>query len=331
VLEDHELFRRYGALKYFLEFNWGRIGLKLQHVRKPNDVRSAITRVPRVETLPAFRDQDAICFVNEGHGPVHFSVLRATRRRQKEAADAVANRSSELHTSSQKFASAQTSLRNALSEFATLACSLRIFTYLFAMDFGVQQLRRELEIADRALQDARKVEENLRNKKAAQEAWFAQNEIVQLRRSKRHEPNADNLAKAMAGMPDYGWFNSFRRCENLDIEAFKPYLRLMPPPYPYQLFEIVTRIVKRMKPLKLERIEKRLLSELRLNENTFLRETVKPYWLDMKEAFTDCQGKRLKRRELPYFVIGRFVDRIESGKSAMNRDLAKHAETELDN
>jgi hypothetical protein len=241
------------------------------------------------------------------------------------------SRWSELHVSSQKFASAQTSLSIAVSEFATLARSLRIFTYLFAMDFEVQRLRLEFESAEGALRDARALEEGLRKKRATQEAWFAQNEIVQLKRSKRHELNPDKLAKAMAGMPEYGWFNSFRRCEDLDIEGFKPYLLLMPSPYPYQLFEIVTRIVKRMKPLKIERVEKRLLTELRLNENTFLRETVKPCWLDMKEAFADCRGKRLKRRELPYFVIGRFVDRIESGKSAMNRDLAKYAEAELDN
>jgi hypothetical protein len=272
-----------------------------------------------------------MCFVNEGRGPVHFSVVRATRRRHKEADAAMTSRWSELHVSSQKFASAQTSLRVAVSEFATLARFLRIFTYLFAIDFEVQQLRRELETADRVLKDARKVEEDLRNKKAVQEAWFAQNEIVQLKRSKRHELNPDNLAKAMAGMPEYGWFNSFRRCEDLDIEAFKPYLRLMPSPYPYQLFEIVTRIVKRMKPLKLDRIEKRLLTELRLNENMLLRESVKPLWLDMKEAFADCRGRRLKRRELPYFLIGRFLDRVESGKSEMNRDLAKYAEAELDN
>jgi hypothetical protein len=328
VQEDEELFKRYGALKYFLEFNWGRVGLRLQRVRKPQDVSSAIKLVPRFEQLPAFRDYNALCFATEGKGPVRFSAVRKTKQMHEKAKEAMSSRWTELHTSGQKFDSARNSLRIAVSELAALASSLPIFNCLFAMVFEVQKLHHQFQNAQLRLEEAQTYERELGKRRAAQEAWFAQNEIVQMRRSERREFSADNLAKAMAGMPEYGWFNSFRRCEDLDIHAFK-HLRLMPAPYPYQLFEMVARIVKRMKPLKLERVKKRLLGELRLEENTLLRETVKIHWLHMQRAFADCRGKRLTRRTLSYFLIGSFLDRMELGTSAFDSELAKHAEAEL--
>lgn len=330
MLEDEELFKRYGALKYFLEFNWGRVGLKLQRVKKPGDVRSAIRLVPRFETLPVFRDYNAFCFVNEGRGPVHFSVVRDTRRKHEEAVATLNSCWSDFHTSSQKLSSAQNSLKIAVWELAPLACFLSVFAYLVAMDVDVQKVAREFEAAQRALTNAKSLEESLHKKRASQEAWFAQNEIVKLKRSKRHSlENPDDLAKAMAGMPEYGWFNSFRRCKNLNIESFSPSLVLRSSAYPYQLFEMVGRITERMKPLKVARVEKRLVDELRSKENTLLRETVKMHWLHMERAFGDCAGKRLTRHTLPYFLIGRFIDRMESGTSAYDGELANLAETKL--
>jgi hypothetical protein len=89
VLTDEDLFKRYGAIKYFLEFNWGRLGLKLQSARKPGDVRAAIKLVPHFEQLPAFRDFNALCFSNNAAGPVTFSEVRKTREKHEEAVEAV--------------------------------------------------------------------------------------------------------------------------------------------------------------------------------------------------------------------------------------------------
>jgi hypothetical protein len=329
VLKDEDLFKRYGALKYFLEFNWGRLGLKLQRARKPRDVSAAIKLVPRFEQLPAFRDYNALCFANEGTGTVRFSVVRKTKQMHEEANEEMSSRWTEFHTSSQKFGSARNSLKIAVSELAALASFLPVFNCLFAMVFKVQQLQHQFENAHLRLEQAQKCENDLRQRRAAQEAWFAQNEIVKFRRSKRRELNPDNLAKAMAGIPEYGWFNSFLRCDKLNAASFAPALILGPIAYPYQLFELVTRITKRMKPLKIERVKKRLIRELRLEENTLLRETVKIHWLHMQRAFEDCRGKRFTRRTLPYFLIGNFLDRLELGTSAYDTELLKHAEAEL--
>jgi hypothetical protein len=43
-IKPAELLRRYAALKRFLEDNWGRIGLDLPRVRKPDDVKSVLNR-----------------------------------------------------------------------------------------------------------------------------------------------------------------------------------------------------------------------------------------------------------------------------------------------
>lgn len=329
MLQDEELFRRYGAVKHFLEFNWGRIGLRLQRVRKPADVSSAINLVPRFESFLLFREHNGRCFSDQGSGPVRFPEVRKTRRMHTEAKDATHDRWSEFHRASQKYQSARNSLNVAVEEFASLAPFFPIFNTLFAIAVRVENLKREFVNAQLALDQAQKYEEHLKKKRAAQEAWFAQNEIVRLRRSERRELNADQLAKAMAGMPEYGWYNSFLRCKKLDIKSFEPSLRLGPPPYPYEMFKMLTRIVKRMKPLKLERVRKRLVGELRLPENSIVRECVKPYWIHMQQVFDDLRGKRLTRQTVVYLLVGKFLDRIESGQNALEIELAPHASAEL--
>ncbi len=55
-ISAEKLLERFRALKRVLEDNWGRIGLKLQRVRNPNDVKEIFTLLPGVEWYPPFWD-----------------------------------------------------------------------------------------------------------------------------------------------------------------------------------------------------------------------------------------------------------------------------------
>src|SRR6266852_4504903 len=85
VVKDKDLSNRYNALKLFLEQNWGRIGLRLQRVRKPSDVQSAFKLVPGLESWSPFRENKATCLFDDATGPVGIPELRVTQRMHDEA------------------------------------------------------------------------------------------------------------------------------------------------------------------------------------------------------------------------------------------------------
>lgn len=323
VISDADLLKRYGALRQFLEWNWGRIGLKLQRIRKPGEVSAAIKVVPGIEWLPAFRDHKAWCFANSGSDPVRFQQVRNVNRKYDEAKRVKENLWSDFHSSAGKLHEGETSLKIAFSEIGNLGTLFPIFYYLFAIGACVEEMRREFETVKLRQQNAHIIEEALARQRSEHEAWFAQNEILNMKRAKRYAMTPENLARAMAGMPEYGWLNSLRRCQKLRPDA------LAPSAYPYQLFQMITRIVRRMKPLKLQRVEMRLRDELLKESNTFLRECIKPNWASLKQAFSDITGKKFTRAVLPFLIVGRFLELMEKGKSPMEREIAKHAEAEL--
>src|SRR5260370_42123546 len=111
---------------------------------------------------------------------------------------------SSFHSFAQTFEKAKTSLRIAVSELGSLASFFPIFYFVFAIDSCVQELRQEFAAVQTAQNKARQREEELRKRRSSHEAWFAQNEIVKFRLSRRYEVSPVNLAKATAGMPAYG-------------------------------------------------------------------------------------------------------------------------------
>jgi hypothetical protein len=196
--------------------------------------------------------------------------------------------------------------------------------FVGAKEFKVQELSDTFVTTEALLRKGQENQRELKARRATQEAWFAQNEIVKFRGSKRYEMKPVNLAKATAGLPEYGWLNSFRRCEKIKSQLLTSIA------YPYQLFELVKGIVRRMKPLNLDKVETRLRHAVLSDDiDPLLRAWLTPQWAYMKQAFFDCRGKRFNRNELPYRLIGRFVDHIERPKSLLEAELAKRAEADL--
>lgn len=48
-----------------------------------------------------------------------------------------------------------------------------------------------------------------------------------------------------------------------------------------------------------------------------------PYWVDMKQAFNEYRGTRIKRSHLPYKITGRFLALSERPKTLVEVELAK--------
>ena len=128
-----------------------------------------------------------------------------------------------------------------------------------------------------------------------------------------------NVAKAMAGLPDYGWFHSFRMLNSVKDTS--------PAMYDYQLFQRLKSIVQKARCLDLEKIEAKLRAEL-LHEDCdpVLRSHVKPNWGYMLQAFAAHRGKPFTRRNLPYQIMGTYLENIQRPKTIAEIELAKRSE-----
>jgi len=94
--------------------------------------------------------------------------------------------------------------------------------------------------------------------------------------------------------------------------------------YSYQLFLILKLVVQSVEPLKLSKVELKLQIKLMDAEtDPLLKGWVAPNWWYMKQALADHRGKRFKRSELPYKIMGAYLARTESPKSPAEVELAK--------
>src|SRR5713101_4435180 len=145
VISDKNLSERYDSLKQFLENNWGRIGLKLQRVRKPSDVSSTFKLIPQVEWCSPFRDYRATCLLDDGSGPVGIRELRVLQRITEDAAEVEDKLWSEYHAASQQAQTARTNLNTLIGEFRANAGLFPFFYVVFviAKELRVQELNNK--------------------------------------------------------------------------------------------------------------------------------------------------------------------------------------------
>lgn len=317
-IKPEDLQRRFNDFKHFLENNWGRIGWELQRVRKPGEVRTILKLVPGAESWRAFQDRPAACLLEDGEIEVEKPELDLLRQQHQGADDTERRLWSEYHSAYQKAAEATTALKAAISQFGAGLNFPRFFWVIFltARELAVEQLTNETNRIKESLDRARETKQLLKKQLTPRSAWFARNEVVKFRKSTRFENSAINFAKAMAGLPEYAWLHSFRKCSKIqDVSDTAT---------SYLLFEIVEMLVKKAKPVNLRRLEMRLRDELlKPDADLFVRGYVGPNWAYMKRAFAECRGKGYKRAELPYRIMGKFLHHVERNKSITEVELAK--------
>jgi len=324
VVSNKKLLDRLKALKQFLEDNWGRIGLELQRVGQPGDVRTTLRLVQGVEWWTPFRDHPAACLLHDGNNAVGWRDLRLTRQSYEDAVATESRLWSEYHTAQQRAVEASTALKVVISEFGAAIGFFRFFLVvaLLAKTLGVEELTNNSNRLEKSLKESQKQKAALKEQLSSQEAWFARDEIVGFVRSRRYDRTPLNFAKAMAGLPQYRWLHSFRRCSALQDES------LSSSTPNYRLFELLRLIVKRTKPLSLKNVETKLREELfRPDADSILKVHIGPNWWYMEQAFAECRG--FKRSELPYKIMAKFLDYLERPKTITELELAKLAATRI--
>jgi hypothetical protein len=319
-LKIEDLPRRFRDIKLFLENYWGRVGLGLRKARTTDDVTSVLKLVQGIEWMPSFRGH-AACLI----APIAIEAtpkeIRATRRMVRAAESVEQQRWTAYHEATPKAQQATAAFQQVVSQFGE---ALNFFEFFFVVSLigyvlGVEELNSQVPKLWDAVLIAQKEKKALIDRLNAQEAWFARNEIVEFAKNRRHSKSLLNFARAMAGLPEWGWFHSRRTCETLVDNSEQA--------TPYQLFNLLDDAIRKTKPLRLLRVEKRVRRELLgSGVGLFLREYVRPQWDYLEEAIRFCQGKNFKRSELTFKIMDRFLYHCERGKSTIDTELAKRNE-----
>jgi hypothetical protein len=321
-IDPEELVRRYAAMKRFLEDNWGRLGLKLPRVSTPEKVKSVLNRVRDAKWSPAFRDFPTGCLLVDGSAKVTWREVRQTREKHKAAKDIEGILSLESHHASQAAQNARTAFDAAIAEYKQGPNPKESQRRLqrIAAQLRVEELGNQAQGLRARLQAAHQAREALETLLASQEAWLARNEVVSFVRDpgRRYSKTPANFAKAMAGLPFYDWLYSLRKCLNI------PKVATVPKTYWFQVFEMLQQITKRTRSANLKKIELKLKNELlKPDTDSLLKSHISPHWFYMTLAFADCRGKKIRRAEIPYKVMEKFMDHFE-GPSIAEVELSKH-------
>lgn len=326
VLDAEELLDRFKGLKLFLEDNWGRIGKPLKRARKPRDIRSALKRVPNVEQTIPFRDHSAVCLLGTGGAEVNWRRVRRARHRYEEAVDIADRLWPEYHDVHRKADDADTAMKAYISQFSSTKRSKHQLSAIrnVERELGVKVLNNKKNEIRTSVELARKKKDSLKKLLTKQEASFSQNELLRFTRNKRFEKSLLNFAKAMAGLPDYGWLHSVRRCSAI-LKGQHELLKSKRTNY--LLFELIEGIVKKMKSMNLRKIETKLQKELlKPDTDMFLKGYVCPKWAYVEQSFRECRGKRHKRADIPFEIMDRILHNFERGKTITETELAKRKE-----
>jgi hypothetical protein len=319
-LKIEDLPRRFRDMKLFLENYWGHVGLGLRKARKPDDVTSALKSIPGIEGMSLFRGH-AACLIAPKAIETTSNEVRATRRKVKAAEFLELQCWTAYHEATPKAQQATVAFQQVISQFGE---ALNCFEFFFVVSLigyvlRVEELNLQVPKLWDAVVTAQKDKNALIDRLKAQEAWFARNEVVEFAKNRRHSKSLLNFARAMAGLPEWGWFHSRRSCETLADDSEQA--------TPYQLFNLIDDVIRKTKPLRLSRVERSVRRELLSSSvGLFLREYVRPQWDYLEEAIRFCEGKNFKRSELTFKIMDRFLYHCERGKSTIDTELAKRNE-----
>ena len=294
--------------------------MDLRRVRGPEGVKRALRCVLGIESRIPFQEYPTSCLIADGAKRADRIEIRNTRRRY-EIAEATERRAwSECHAANEEARDASGALQSFLG-FCGSAITLPPFfcvAVALARELRVAQLTARFNEKRKTVEVVQKSKAELKERLIHQEAWYARKQLVEFASNRRFDKTALNYAKASAGLPEYSWLHSLRRCTQLLDES------LSSTNLNYQLFEMLRKIGQSMRRTDVRKIELRLEKELRKEGcDPMLIAFVSPNWAYMKQAFAQCRGKRYKRSELPYKILTRYFENIERSKIPAETELAK--------
>ena len=303
----------------FLSNAWGDIGWPLRCVRTPDDVRKALALV---ETTTAQEQAVLRPFLRETTIGVTRAELSATRAALKVVREREYKLNYEGNTPTHQL------LTDRVRESKD---ALRIMSAADGDDrtrLSGEHVRRVTRLATfkkqltAIQQDRAALELTLTD----QEAAFAQHELCVFLRKRKYAHSPHRVARAMAGLPDIGAWQSYRRCDEYPESPQWPTIQ-------FRIFAIIAKAWQqrsdRSKRALLARVQKRVRAIRTMDRkrrpdhhSIGLQRYFFENWSYLVQAVEKTDVGRANPVSVPYLVFGSFMKRVAQATSPTERVLA---------
>jgi hypothetical protein len=292
ALDDATLQNRRDRFVQLLESVWPEIGWELQIATTVEDLRRALT------PLATDAYGEIRMFVRPVIEVVGSAALGITRKQLRNAVrelEALENIAPGQRARLQQ-AAAAVEQRDESPRFARVR-------------FEHAARHEELRNLNAKIESLKQQKSELRGQLANQEASFSQQELRQFIASQRYSLEPLNFANAIAGLPQIGWRQSFKRCCHLPCDVCNS--------TPYQVFVAVRRAVQYAPPeitSFLDRVKAWLLNPTQRRVPAALE--LKKNWYYLKKAIESFQEKRSDSRSLPFHITAEYQRSMRNRSSA---------------
>ena len=218
AIDDDHLFNQCDGLITLLDQDWGDLGWELETARSVIQLRAAFGAI----TVPPYLQRLRAPFTRTTSATSSAGSLRQARRTLKRANELEYRLSERIIPVANRLRETAELLTRGVSGENVQAITEEHRDRLMA--YGV--LRAEID-------DLEVEQLALRSRLLDEEAAYAQQELLAFIGSGKYEHNPRNIACAMAGLPDIGCNQSFRRCARRTSHLW--------PSSSYAAFEIIAR------------------------------------------------------------------------------------------
>jgi hypothetical protein len=283
---------------------WGELGWTLAEARTTADVRQAFSPI----CVDPYNQPWLRPFVRETDAQPSRATLRATRLALSQAG--------------QRELDLQQRHRELRDEFRVLDQAQELVTSAEdaeALRSEGINTQRSLEETETQLAQTQADQSRLRRTVEDVEAALAQAELLAFVQLKRYEHTPRNVAFAMAGLPNLGWWQSFRRCATLTRPQW--------PSRDFHVFRLIKRCLKKgnnSPEAFLDDLRHRILALKRSDPAlTSVRAFLCDRWRYLRLAALESDlDKGTQAARLPYVIYGHFRQMLAK-ETAVDRILAK--------
>jgi hypothetical protein len=162
-----------------------------------------------------------------------------------------------------------------------------------------------------------------------QQASYAQTELLNFITGGTYAHNPRNLAKAMAGLPDVGCWQSFQLCDKSPSVLWPTRPDEIPPLY-YRIFLIIKECCDRMDTEPDKQLVDLLRERIRaVPIMSDLRVRLKEEWIFLRQAAEETDLKHLDSGAPPYRIFACFMEKRSKQRSYEDSKIAEIAGREV--
>ena len=218
TVDGELLFQQRDALIDLFTSLWGPLGWTLRHATTRGDVVAAFSSIE----IPAHQANLVQLFIRTTTRAVTGADARAAKRAVNAGWKKTADFETALRPLAERVRQTQYALQHGVSEDQK---SVVLAQHRRRLD-AYAPLRAQADDHDKQL-------DGLRLAQTDSEAAYAHDELLSLLKRRKYKWNPRNLAHALAGLPQIGWEQSFKRCAKQKSRLW--------PSRTYRVFEMIAK------------------------------------------------------------------------------------------